>query len=573
MSGTKLLEVHGVRKELNPNLRPEKQYAMPKKGMTEKLHIGQGRAGLRRKHAPDDIDQPFDVTRRIPERYKMATGITNNPQHTSAVHDRVINNNKSFSPDVLLHLLHRPLLRQQNVEKVIPNNNSSGNNLDIEENSPFQEGIMSETIQRPDKMFFQKPKSLDDIIDMGNLIHKFLPKQTDIDRILQIIQRKVHKGTHLLIEIKEIQTGYLHSLYFKEIYQYLSQNKLPHSKMAIKKLEALSERYILLDSLLFRIFPDKEMAVLPIPELCTDKIITLYHKSLFAVHQGVIKSYLTISDKYFITYLIHYLRSYIKGCHICQLARNEKPPTRLFQIRINPNYIPMSRLSMDLKVMPKLHRGHKYILCIIDEVTNYLFNVPIFQVRSEEVGEAILEHVITKHCMPDYIIMDQDSAFMSSLMNYLFHRLNIKIKIIGPYNHQSLQAEHRIRSLTCILTKHLTGLGQMWTKYLSLATFAYNTFNSPNLGNYSPFELTFGRKPKVLLNTETNPNIKVSTNFKEYYDLLNKRIKYLQDILFNFKSRRLAMINQNRENFQYKGGDLVYIISPLTSQLRTNSQK
>ena len=33
------------------------------------------------------------------------------------------------------------------------------------------------------------------------------------------------------------------------------------------------------------------------------------------------------------------------------------------------------------------------------------------------------------------------------------------------------------------------------------------------------------------------------------------------------------MINQNRENFQYRGGDLVYIISPLTSQLRTNSPK
>ena len=113
----------------------------------------------------------------------------------------------------------------------------------------------------------------------------------------------------------------------------------------------------------------------------------------------------------------------------------------------------------------------------------------------------------------------------------------------------------------------------MWTKYLSLATFAYNTFNSPNLGNYSPYELTFGRKPKLLLNTKTNPDIKVLKNFKEYYDLLNKRIKYLQDILFNFKSWNLVMINKNRENFQYRGGDLVYIILPLTSQLRTNSQK
>ena len=113
----------------------------------------------------------------------MVTGITNNPQHSSATYDRRINNDKSFSPDVLLHLPHISLPRQQNVEKIIPNNDNSGSNLDIEENSPFQEGIISETIQRPDKMFFQKPKSLDDFIDMGNLIHKFLPKQMDIDKI------------------------------------------------------------------------------------------------------------------------------------------------------------------------------------------------------------------------------------------------------------------------------------------------------------------------------------------------------------------------------------------------------
>ena len=307
--------------------------------------------------------------------------------------------------------------------------------------------------------------------------------------------------------------------------------------------------------------------------MCVDKIITLYHKSLFAGHQGVIKTYLTISDKLFIPNLIHYLRSYIKGCHLCQLSRNEKPPPRHLQTRINPNYVPMFRLSMDLKVMPRSHKGHKYILCIIDEVTNFLITVPIFHAKLEEVGEALLEHVITKYCIPEYIIMDQDSTFMSLLMTYLFHRLDIKIKTIAPFNHQSLQAEHGIKSLTCILTKHLTGLGQMWTKYLSLAMFAYNTFNSPNLGNYSPYELAFGRKPKSLLNVETNPDIKVSRNFREYYESLNKKIRYLQNLLFNFKSWRLAMINKDRENFQYRRGDLVYIISPLTSQLRTNSWK
>ena len=66
-------------------------------------------------------------------------------------------------------------------------------------------------------------------MNMGNLIQKFLPKQADIDRILKVIQRKVFKSTHLPVEIKEIQVRYLNSSHFKDVYLYLSQNKLPTS--------------------------------------------------------------------------------------------------------------------------------------------------------------------------------------------------------------------------------------------------------------------------------------------------------------------------------------------------------
>ena len=92
--------------------------------------------------------------------------------------------------------------------------------------------------------------------------------------------------------------------------------------------------------------------------------------------------------------------------------------------------------------------------------------------------------------------MDQDSTFMSSLMTYLLNKFNIKIKTVAPYNNQSLQAEHGVKPLSTILTKHLTNIGQMWPKYLPLAAFAYNTFNTPNLRNHSPYELIFFcRKP------------------------------------------------------------------------------
>ena len=149
-----------------------------------------------------------------------------------------------------------------------------------------------------------------------------MPKQTDIDKILEIIKKKVLKGTHLPLTVKEIQARYLNSFYFKDIYQYLAQNRLLSKKAVIKKIEILAEKYILLDSLLFKLttIPGRD-SPFGNSQTCTDKIITLYHSNLFAGHQGVIKTYLTINDQFFIPNLMHYFRLYIKGCHICHINR------------------------------------------------------------------------------------------------------------------------------------------------------------------------------------------------------------------------------------------------------------
>ena len=144
------------------------------------------------------------MTQGIPGGSKIETGKTNSSQGTNSTHDRAINNNNPFLPDVPLHpdLLHKLSSLHQNTNKISHNPNI---NLDFEENSPFQEGIMSETIQRLDKSFFLNLKKLEDLTDIGNLIHRILPKQTDIDKSLQIIQRKVLNSTHLPVEVKEIQ--------------------------------------------------------------------------------------------------------------------------------------------------------------------------------------------------------------------------------------------------------------------------------------------------------------------------------------------------------------------------------
>ena len=96
--------------------------------------------------------------------------------------------------------------------------------------------------------YIQEPHELKDLIDTTKIIQKFLPKQMDIDKILDIIKSMVLKGMHLPITIKEIQAGYLSSSYFKDLYLFLSQNKLLSKRSSIKKVKTLAESFVLLDS-------------------------------------------------------------------------------------------------------------------------------------------------------------------------------------------------------------------------------------------------------------------------------------------------------------------------------------
>ena len=100
-------------------------------------------------------------------------------------------------------------------------------NVGIEENSPFQEGIISEIYERLDTSYVQEPQELKDLIVTTKLIQEFLLNQMNIDKILDIIKKKVLKCTHSPLTIKEIQEGYLSSPYFKDLYLFKSQNKLP----------------------------------------------------------------------------------------------------------------------------------------------------------------------------------------------------------------------------------------------------------------------------------------------------------------------------------------------------------
>ena len=162
--GIKLPEVHGMGKNLDPNIKPEKQHANPKQRSVEMPCTGQGRAWLRRKK-PDPINQtinqPSNLSQKIPGRIKIETGKTKQTHSRAPIHS--INNvnekmtdMKPLIPGVPFHPfpVYRPPpkpimhdVSNQQVSKSSPGIKDINPriNLDFEENSQFQEGVMSET--------------------------------------------------------------------------------------------------------------------------------------------------------------------------------------------------------------------------------------------------------------------------------------------------------------------------------------------------------------------------------------------------------------------------------------------
>ena len=166
-SGIKLLEVHCVGKNLDPNLKPEKQHTIPKQGSKERPHIGQGRARSRRKR-PDPINQlinqPSSLSQKIPGRTEIETRKTNHVHTKNLMHSinnasGKMTNNNPLIPDVPFHPgpVYRSLPKPIKQDMSYPQSSQSSTNIenvnpnfDFEENSPFQEGIMSKTFQRLD---------------------------------------------------------------------------------------------------------------------------------------------------------------------------------------------------------------------------------------------------------------------------------------------------------------------------------------------------------------------------------------------------------------------------------------
>ena len=252
-------------------------------------------------------------------------------------------------------------------------------------------------IKIPTEEDFVLPPPLESLLDKAKMAYKFLPKQGDIDRLIAKINKKVLRDTNLCVDLRYLKAAYLTSPHFRDIYLYLLQNRIPLGKGAARRLDQNARNYLILDGLLFKILDDGEGkldTVLCIPTTKVHILLNAYHSSIIGGHAGITKCYHTISQRFYCPNLAENLRAYITGCHVCQLFKKGKEFKRPYQKRINLNVPAMTKISMDIKLMP-VNKGYSHILVLLCEVTNYMVALPLMSTRTPPYSGGISKRIFS----------------------------------------------------------------------------------------------------------------------------------------------------------------------------------
>ena len=191
------------------------------------------------------------------------------------------------------------------------------------------------------------------------------------------------------------------------------------------------------------------------------------------------------------------MKDYCHTCDICQktISKGRVAPVPLQQMPVVD--VPFRRIAVDLvgPISPCSDRGHRYILTVVDVATRYPEAVPLKNIDTISVAEALVGLFSRVGC-PEEILSDCGSQFISDLMKEIYRLLSVKSIHTSPYHPQSNGQVERFNGvLKTMLRKVVVGHPKDWDRYIPALLFAYRELPNESTG-FSPFELLFGRRPR-----------------------------------------------------------------------------
>ena len=315
-----------------------------------------------------------------------------------------------------------------------------------------------------------------------------------------------------------------------------------------------------------------------VPTALRLQVMRLAHDIPAAGHLGIRKTINRLQPHFHWPRMLKDVTHFCKSCDFCQKEGKGRkiPPAPLISVPLMSE--PWSRIAIDivgpLPVCPKT--GNRFILTCMDLATHYPEAVPLKNHTAEEVANALAQ-IFSHFGLPEEILSDQGTEFMSELMQHFLFQFGIKQIRASPYHPETNGSCERFhRTLKSMIRAMVNDFNDSWCECLPWALFAYREIPVETLG-FSPFELMYGysvRGPLSLLRSTWSQNPLPTGRAKQsvikYMLDMRERIAKCSDIAMqiaeNARSTAKTWYDRNARSRHFDEGDLVLVLLPVTGK-------
>lgn len=333
------------------------------------------------------------------------------------------------------------------------------------------------------------------------------------------------------------------------------------------------EHYVVREGLLYHQPAEGRAEQLVVPTQLREKVLIMGHDIPWSGHLSNAKTYERIAARFYWPGLYKDVREFCKSCPVCQLTSNRR--TSPYPLQPLPVIeTPFARIAMDLVgPLERSQTGHRYILVICDYATRYPEAFPLRKISARPIAHALLQ-LFSRVGIPQEILTDQGTAFLSKTMKQVYSLLGIKGIRTTPYHPQTDGLVERYnQTLKSMLRKFVAVNGKDWDHWLPYLLFAYREVPQASTG-FSPFELLYGRQVRgpldVLRETWEGPATPQSQSILAHVLKMRDKMEEMAEIvrvnMEQAQSQQKGWYDKAARQRNLKPGQKVLLLLPTSEQ-------
>lgn len=294
-----------------------------------------------------------------------------------------------------------------------------------------------------------------------------------------------------------------------------------------------------------------------VPESLRKKVMHLFHAPATAGHWGVAKTLDLLTRSFNWPNARADLLNFIASCTSCQQVKiDRRPPQgKLMSLPIPDR--PWSMIGVDFIVKLPISFGYDSIMVVVDHLTKAVHFIPALESwKADDLARAFVTDIFRLHGLPDVIVSDRGTTFMSRFWTSVLQQLQISPAPSTAFHPATDGQTEKTNGVLEDYLRHFVAFDQKdWKNWLSLAEFSYNNSPSASTG-FSPFFSLQGYHPRF--NSLAKSSVIPSAD---------QFVKHLQQIQENL-SNNLSLAKESQERFYngtrrmdviYSPGDLVWL--------------